>query len=441
MKVCIVGAGDAGAIAATQISRLDESAEVRLFSKRQELGCPPCAMHLVLSGVLASWDELVHGIRTKSFYEKRNVEVHLDTEVTDILRQEKCVIAGDERHSYDKMILALGATPFIPPFPGIDGKNEFVLGTDMADGMSLDQAISKHAEAAIIGGGYIGLEIAEALKLRGYNKIYVLVRRDILRDQLDKEMAKTVKGELRAGGVELILPATLESIGSKGQRKCLVLADREIEVDFVLFATGSAPNIELAQNAGLQIGETGGIAVNQYLQTSDPDIYAAGDCMENWDIMVNSKRQQKLATNAIRTGYIAGRNVVLANCIAYQGTAMPFVAKVFGLQIGSVGFTETEAKEKGFDTASVKVETPWLSQRYNGSPAHFKLIGDRNTKTLLGAQIISKETVAGVIDKLAVALAVGMPLIRLLQIDSCYSPLVQEDLTAVPLQRLIDELG
>ena len=163
--------------------------------------------------------------------------------------------------------------------------------------------------------------------------------------------------------------------------------------------------------------------------------------MENWDTMVHSKRQHQLATNSIRTGYIAGRNAVLGKSIVYQGTAIPFVAKVFGLEVGSVGFTEREAHEKGFDTASVRVETPWLRQRYNGSPAHYKLIADRKTKTLIGAQIISKESVSGVVDKLAVAIAAGMPLINLLQIDSCYSPLVQEDLSAGPLQRLLEKLG
>jgi NADPH-dependent 2,4-dienoyl-CoA reductase/sulfur reductase-like enzyme len=441
MKVCIVGAGDAGAVAATQIRRLEKNAEIHLFSKRQDLGCPPCVMHLVLGRVLASWDELARGMRTISFYEKRNIEVHLDTEVTDIHRHQKYVIARGEKYDYDRLILALGATPLIPPFPGIDGKNEFVLSTDKADGVRLDHAISQHAEAAIIGGGYIGLEIAESLKSRGYTKIYVIVRRDILRAQLDKEMAKLVRETLKVDGVDLIMPAALERIKSNGHKKCLVLSAREIEVDFVFFATGATPNVELAQNAGLRIGETGGIVVNQYLRTSDPAIYAAGDCIENWDIIIGFKRQHQLATNAIRTGYIAGRNAVLGDAITYRGTSMPFVAKIFGLEIGSVGFTEREAQEKGFDTAAVIVETPWLKQRYNGSPAHYKLIGDRKTKALLGAQIISKETVAGVVDKLAVALATRMPLIQLLQIDSCYSPLVQENLFAVPLQRLINDLG
>ncbi len=441
MRVCIVGAGDGGGIAANQIRRLDSDAQIDIFSKRAGLGCPPCEMPLVIGGTVATFDELIRGFRQTSFWEKRNINVHLNTEVTDIIKHEKCIIARGERYNYDKLILALGAIPSIPSFPGLDGKNEFALSTDMADGIALGNAIARYSEAAIVGGGFIGLEIAEALKARGYSKVYLLVRRAILRAYLDEDIAGRVEDVIKQNGVELILPAKIESIASKAGRKHVILSDRELEVDFVFFATGAEPNVELARKAGLQIGETGAIAVNQYLQTSDPDIYAVGDCMENWDVITGSKRQHQLATNAIRTGYITGRNVALGNCLAYEGTAMPFVTKVFGHQIGAVGFTEREAREKGLDAVSVTVDTPRLRQIFDGKPAHYKLIADGKTKTLIGAQIVSEEIVSGTVDKLAVGIANKMPLVKLVQIDSCYSPHVQEDQIAVPIHRLIDKLG
>jgi NADPH-dependent 2,4-dienoyl-CoA reductase/sulfur reductase-like enzyme len=441
MKVCIIGAGDAGAIAALQIRRLDNKAEIDVFSKRAELGCPPCEMPLVLSGTVARWEELVRGLRTRPFYEKRSINIHLDTKVTDIFRKQKCVVAKGQRYEYDKLILALGAIPSLPSFPGLDGRNEFVLSTDMADGVALENIIPNYNKAAIIGGGFISLEMAAALKSRGYGKVYLLARRDILRAHLDKDMAEILEAVVKEEGVELITHARIENIRSQGEGKRVILTERELEVDFVFFATGAEPNVELALKAGLRIGETGAIAVNHYLQTSDPDIYAIGDCMENWDVIIGSKRRIQLATNAIRTGYIAGRNIVLSNTISYEGTAMPFVTKVFGHQIGAVGLTEREAKERGMDIASVRVDTPWLRQRFDGKPAHYKLIADRNTKTLIGAQVLSEEIVSGTIDKLAVAIAAKMPLVKLVQIDSSYSPHVQEDQIAVPIQRLIDELN
>jgi len=441
MRVCIVGAGDGGSTAAIQIRRLDSDVQIDIFSKRTSLGCPPCEMPLVIGGTVATWDELIRGFRQTSFWEKRSVTLHLSTEVTTIDREKKCIVTGGKEFSYDKLILALGAIPTIPSFSGLDGRKEFALSTDITDGIALGNAVTQYTEAAIVGGGFIGLEIAAALKARGYSKVYLLVRREILRLYLDEDIAEIVKDVLTQNGVELVLPARVENISSKGERKHIRLSDRELGVDFVFFATGAKPGIELAQKSGLEIGATGAIAVNEYLQTSDPDIYAIGDCMENWDIVSGSKRRHQLAANAIRTGYIAGRNAVLGNHLAYEGTVMPFITKVFGHQIGAVGFTEREAREKGLKAVSVAVDTPRLRERFNGRPAHYKLIADAKTKTLIGAQIVSEEIVSGTVDKLAVAIACRMPLMKLVQIDSCYSPHVQEDQIAVPLHRLVDKLG
>jgi NADPH-dependent 2,4-dienoyl-CoA reductase/sulfur reductase-like enzyme len=438
--VCIIGTGDSGATAANQVRRLDKDAKIDVFTKRGSLGCPPCEMPLVLSRDITSWDELIRGFRQESFWEKREVNLHFGTVVTDIVRQEKYIVASGKKYEYEKLILALGATPVVPALAGLDGKNEFTLSTDMADGIALDNAIGRCSEAAIVGGGFIALEVAAALKARGYSKVYLLVRRGILRAYLDDKIAKRLEEVFKDNGVELILPAKIGNIASKEGRKLITLSDRELEVDFVFFATGAEPNVELAQKAGLEIGESGSIVVNEYLQTGDPDIYAIGDCMENWDIITGSKRRHQLATNAIRTGYIAGRNAVLGNHIAYEGTVMPFITKIFGYQIGAVGFTEREARDKGLDVVSVAVDTPRLRDRFDGRPAHYRLIADTKTKRLIGAQVISEEIVTGTVDKLAVAIAGKMPLMKLVQIDSSYSPHVQEDQIAVPLHRLIDKL-
>ena len=264
MRVCIIGTGDGGATAANQVRRLDSEAQIDVFTNRAELGCPPCEMPLVIGGSVATWDELIRGFRQPLFWEKRRLKLHLKTEVTDIIRHGKCIIAGGEKYDYDKLILALGATPTIPPFPGLDGKNEFALSTDMADGIALESAISRYAEAAIVGGGFIGLEIADALKARNYSKVYLVVRRQVLRAYLDEDIAEKLEDVMKQHGVELILPARVESIIGKNGRKRVILSDRELDVDFVFFATGVEPNVGLARKAGLQIGETGAIAVNQY---------------------------------------------------------------------------------------------------------------------------------------------------------------------------------
>jgi NADH oxidase (H2O2-forming) len=440
MRVCIIGAGDAGATAANQIRRLNTGVQIDVFSNRVSLGCPPCEIPLALGGRIATWEELIRGFRWESFWEKRSINLHVNTEVTDISREDKQITAGGKCYDYDKLILALGAVPVIPPFPGLDGHNEFTLSTDMADGVALENAIRRHSEAAIFGGAFIALEVAEAFKARGFSKVHLLVRQAILRTYLDENMGKWLEEVIKDNQVELILPANIESVASHNERKRITLSDRCLETDFIFFATGAEPNAELAHKAQLQIGETGAIVTNQHLQTSDPDIYAIGDCLENWDTITYSKRRHQLATNAIRTGYIAGRNAILGNHITYEGTVMPFITKVFGHQIGAVGFTEREARDKGLDVVSVAVDTPRLRARFNGKPAHYKLIADAKSKTLIGAQIISEEMVSSTVDKLAVAIASKIPVMKLVQIDSSYSPHVQEDQVAVPLHRLIDKL-
>jgi NADPH-dependent 2,4-dienoyl-CoA reductase/sulfur reductase-like enzyme len=441
MKVCIIGAGDAGAIAALQIRRLSSEAQIDVFSKRKELGCNPCEIPLVLSGIVSKWEDLYRGYRVTPFYEKRHITLHLNTEVTDILRDKKEIIANGEKYEYDKAILALGTTPIIPSIPGSDGMKEFALSTDVADGKTLRDAIVKHSSAAVIGGGFIALEIADALRGRGYGKVYLLVRRNMMRAHMDEEIAEKLKQVLLEKGIQLIMPAKIERIGSKNGKKRVILSDQELEIDFIFFGTGAEPNVKLARRMGLEVGETGAIVVNSYLQTSDPDIYAIGDCMENWDMVISSKRRHQLATNAIRTGYIAGRNALLGNKVSYGGTVMPFITKIFDYQVGAVGFTEKEAGEKGIATISTVVNTPYLREPREGKPAWYKLVADSRTQALIGAQLISEEIVSGTIDKLAVAIANRMPLIKLVQIDSSYSPYVQEDQIAVPIQRLIDKLS
>jgi NADH oxidase (H2O2-forming) len=438
MKVCIIGGGAGGRSASGRIRQLDKEAQIDLFSTQAEIGYAPCEPPFVLRGVV-HWDDIFY---PSKFFEERNIAVHLNTEVTDIIRKEKRIIAGDKSYPYDKAILSLGAIPSIPPIPGLDGKNEFTVSTNIADGRALEKIIPKYTTAAIIGAGALGVEITMALVARGYQQVYLLdMLENILPAGLDKDMAEKIGEVLRQKGVELIMPAKVSSIKSDSERKRVILPDRELEVDLVFLTTGARPNVELAQKAGLQIGETGGVVVNQYLQTSDPDIYAAGDCIENWDSITGSKTRRLMVTTAGRTGDVAGRNLVLGNSFPYEGTLMTFVIEVFGHQIGTVGFTEKVAREKGLDVVSTTISIPTTRPHYGGKLFHYKLIADRRTRTLVGAQIISEETIRGTVNEMAIAIAEKVPLHRLAQLDTPYSPVVGMDPLAGGLARLIPKLS
>jgi NADPH-dependent 2,4-dienoyl-CoA reductase/sulfur reductase-like enzyme len=421
LKVCIIGGGGGASNAANIIRNLDKQARIDIFTNRGEIGNLPCEIPFVLKGTLPSW-ESSFAFKEK-FYKERNIEVHRNTEVTEILREEKRLTTGGANYNYDKAILDLGAIPVIPPLLGLDGWNEFSLSSGLKHASAFEEAIPRCRSAAIIGVGQIALEVAAILRAKSYRQIYLVGRSDrVLRAYLDKDMANMVEDRIKENGVELVLSSKVTRIATKGKGKLLSLSDRDIEIDFVFFATGTEPNSELAQKAGIKIGETGAIAVNEYLQTSDPDIYAIGDCMENWERISGTKIRYQTATNAARTGRIAGRNLILRNVIPYPGTVMPFVTEVFGYQVGAVGFTETQAREGGFDIISSITTTSTRRRLFGGKPIHIKLIADRRTRSLVGAQLIGEELVAGKIDRLAVAIAEKIPVDRLSLVDTCYSP-------------------
>jgi NADPH-dependent 2,4-dienoyl-CoA reductase/sulfur reductase-like enzyme len=442
LRVCIIGGGGGASNAANVIRALDKEATIKIFTNRGEIGNLPCEMPFVLSGTLSSWESSV--AFKERFYKERNIEVYLNTEVTDIDTEGKMLTAGGETHHYDKAILDLGAVSAIPSLPGLDGRNEFFLTSGFKPAKAFEEAISKYSTAAIIGVGQIGLEVAAILKEKGYRTVYLVGRSEhVMRAYLDSDMAGIIQDKIRESNIELILSAGVVDIRTEGGKKHLYLSDKKLEVDFVLFATGAKPNTELARRSGIGVGTTGAIAVNKYLQTSSPDIYAIGDCMENWDIVTGNKIVYHTATNAARTGRIAGRNLALGNVIRYRGTVMPFITEVSGYEVGTVGLTEAYARKQGFDVVSSITTTSTRRRVFGGKPIRIKLVADHKTRNLIGAQLIGKELVAGKIDRLAVAVAQRIPVHRLALIDTCYSPTTGAgyEAVAMALDELLEKLG
>lgn len=438
MKVCIVGGGGGASNAANVVRRLDRDAEIHIFTDRSEIGNLPCEIPFVLRGTLPSW-ESSFAFRER-FYKDGRIEVHLNAEVTEIIRAEKRLVAGGEKHSYDKVILNLGAIPAIPSLSGLDGRNESVLGADLKYARAFAEVMPQCTSAAVVGTGQIALEVASILKSKGYAPVYLVGRADhVLRGYLDGDMVGMVEERVKENGIELLLNSAVARVATRGSKKLLFLSDRELEVDLVFFALGSEPNTGLARRAGIELGETGAIAVNDYLQTSDPDIYAIGDCMENREPITGRKVRYQTATNAARSGRIAANNVVLGNVVRHQGTVLAFVTEVYDYEIGTVGFTEEYLRRAGFDVISNVTVTATRRRPFGGKPIHVKLIADRSAQTLLGAQLISEELVAGKIDRLALAIAEKTPVQRLALIDTCYSPTVGAGYEAVTMA--LDELA
>jgi NADPH-dependent 2,4-dienoyl-CoA reductase/sulfur reductase-like enzyme len=438
MKICIIGGGAGARSASRGIRQLNNNIQIDLFTAQNEIDYAPCEPPFVLRGSL-EWKDIFY---SGNFYEKSNICVHLKSRVTNIDRKNKYIAVGDQTYPYDKLILATGAIPSIPSIHGLDGKNEYTLGTNIADGKTLQQVISNHSTAAIIGSGAIGVEMAMALISKGYKKVYLLdMQENILPASLDKDMASLVESEMKKRGIELIMGANIKSIHRSPEGKCLALDDHEIAVPYVILSTGSHPNIELARKAGITIGKTGGILVNQYLQSNDPDIYAAGDCIENYDRIIGQKTRRLMVTTADRTGYIAGINVASQNPVPYEGTLLTFAIEILGYQVGTVGFTEKTANEKGLDILSITKTAPTTRAQYGGKPVHYKLIADRQSKRLIGAQIISEEKIRGMINEVSFAIAEKIAVKRLSEIETPYSPAIGLDPLLAGIIKLMGKLG
>jgi NADH oxidase (H2O2-forming) len=437
MKVCIIGAGAGGRSAAGRIKQLDNEAQIDIFSTQSEIGYAPCEPPFVLRGT-GSWNDIFY---PGNFFEQRNINVHLNTEVTNIIREEKRIIAGGESYSYDKLILSPGAVPSIPSIPGLDGKREFTISSNIADGKALEKIIPEYTSAVVIGAGAIGIEMTLTFASRNYNKVYMLVRRSILRAFLDDDMSKKLEEIIRNNGVELIMPASIDRIVTNNNKKHIYLSDRQLEADFIFLATGAKPNVKLARKANIEIGETEGILVNEYMQTNDPDIYAAGDCVELRDYITGSKTQHLMVTTAGKTGDLAATNLMSGNTTHYEGILKTFSIGVFGYQVCTSGLTERFASEEGLDTVSVTMSASPFRPHLGGNPIHFKLIADRRTATLVGAQLISKETMRGSINELTLAITEKIPLQKLASLESPYSPATGMDPIGIGIRELINKIS
>jgi NADH oxidase (H2O2-forming) len=430
MKIVMVGVGGGAIVASNTLRLLGNNAEIDLFSTRERVAYTACEFPYVLRGALPSFED-VFFVDT-SWFEKKGFRLHVNTEVTEINPKGKYVIAGGEKYTYDKAVINTGSVNFIPPIPGLDGEREYYLNTDISEARILDDIIPKYESAIIIGAGPIGLELAESFKLRGLGEISVIeVLDNILPRALDPEMAEVLRGPMEDAGVKLITGTQVKGIKREAGKKVALLPEGEISADFILVSTGVKANVSLAQRAGLEIGPTGGILVDEYLRTSDPDLYAVGDCIEGWDMMTESKTLCPLATFTNRTGRIVGRNIALGDKFPFIGTVLPFSGELFGKYIATVGYTESYSKKLGLDVLSVVHKGITHKKKLGGVPLDMKLVLDKKSQVLVGAQIIGDNTVGRIVDKLVLAIGEKIPISKLSQYETVYSPTLNNSYDAL----------
>ena len=433
MKVVIVGGVAAGPKIASKIIRLRPSADVTVVERGQFLSYAGCGLPYYVSGMVKEQAELmstpVGVVRDAVFFQKvKNVHVMNRTEATEIDRAGKrlrvrSVGNGDEAWlDYDKLALATGASPVVPPIDGVGLDNIFTLhGVHDAEGIKSVLAEEKARDVVIVGGGLIGAEVTEALAEKGCRVTIVEMLPQIL-SMLDWEMASLVAGHMESRGVKVLTNTKVLRFEGDGKVSSVVTDKGALPADMVVLAVGVRPNVKLAEEAGLEIGSTRAIKVDGRMQTSDPDIYAAGDCVESVDLVTGGPCYVPLGSTANKHGRVVAVNVCGGND-TFPGVLGSTVCKVFDHCVARTGLTEADARQAGYDVTVALGPAPDKAHFMPGAkPLLLKLIVDSKTRRLIGAESVGPGAGDKRIDVAAMAITAGMTVDELANADLCYAP-------------------
>ena len=426
-KVLIIGGVAGGATAAARLRRLDENIEIIMFEKGDYISFANCGLPYYIGGVIKEKSALT--LQTpRSFNERFNVDVRIQSEVVSIDPKAKKVIVRDHasnksyEETYDKLILSMGAAPIKPAINGIDSNKVFTL-RNIPDTYRIKDFIDfkKPKSAVVVGGGFIGVEMAENLHSAGLAVTIIEMSNQVIA-QIDYDMASDVHRHLEDKGVTLILGNGVRSISDNGKALDITLDSGSVQADMLIMAVGVRPETKIAHDAGISLNERGFIIVSEHLQTSEPDIYAVGDAIETTDIVTGAKVSVPLAGPANKQGRIAADNIIGIDSV-YTGTQGSSILKVFDLTVASTGVNEKTAQRLGLDyDKSFTFSVNHASYYPGASNMAIKTIFEKKSGRILGAQIVGSEGVDKRCDVLATAIRAGMTALDLTCLDLCYAP-------------------
>ena len=428
LKVVVIGGVAGGASAAARLRRLDETSEIILIEKGEHISFANCGLPYYIGEVIKEKEKLL--VQTPERMKERfNIDVRINSEVTRINTENKTVEVLDilrNKHyqeTYDKLVLSPGAEPVRPNLPGINSKKIFTL-RNIPDTYSIKEYVDNASpkNAIIVGAGFIGLEVAENLHMRGIN-VTVVELNDHVIGPLDSEMAAIVHQHLKSKGVALYLKNGVEAFEDSETAISVKLSSGVVlSSDLVIMGIGVKPETRLAVEAGLQIGKTGGIYVNEYLQTSNPDIYAVGDAIEVKDFISGNQALIPLAGPANKQGRIAANNIN-GNLEKFDGTQGTSIVKVFDLTVALSGNSERILERNGISYLKSITHTASHASYYPGAiPMTIKLLFSNTDGKLLGAQIAGYDGVDKRMDVLSTAMRAGMTVSDLETLELSYAP-------------------
>lgn len=423
MRIVVIGAVAAGTSAAAKARRNDDNAEIVIYEKDRDISYSGCGLPYYIGKEIEDIDELTP--RDPAFFKKKyNIDVFTGYEVLSINPDSKEVEVKNFntnevfKDSYDKLIIATGATPFIPQIEGIDNKNVFFL-RNVQSARNIRNFIDtkKPKNAVIAGTGFIGFEMLENLMADGVNVTIVEMQNKIT-PNLDEDMAAFLENTLKKKNINIIKNSTITKIDDKS----VTLNDNTvIKSDMVIMATGVRPNTELAREAGIEIGVTKAIKVNNKMETNIPDIYACGDCVETFSAITGKPVYRPLGSTANKTGRITGDNAT-GGKIEYRGNLSTGIFKLFDMTIANTGLSEKEAIQEGYDIQICHNIKPDKPSYFHGKEMVIKAIADKKTEKILGVQILGYEGVDKRIDVFVTLITYGAKVDELFHLDLAYAP-------------------
>lgn len=427
MQIVVIGGGAAGASAAARARRLNPLAKVLLIEATNIITHGPCGIPYAISGLVDPSNLITY--TPEEFSKERGIEVLTNTKATYLDMDKKEVEVFSLSHGrtnkikWDKLILATGATPSIPKIPGVE-LNGVVSIRHPANTSEIKDVLDRSSRVAVVGGSYLGLEMVEALITLGKKVMLFEAANHLLPTSLDTDIASVVADEVIRSGVELHLNEGVIEIRGTSSVKSLLTTKGEYSVDAVVLATGVKPNTKLASEAGIKLGVTGAVEVNEFMETNVEGVYAAGDVAEKTDKITGRKVWVPLAPIANKEGQVAGANAVSGRLLKFRGIVGTAITKYFNLYVARTGLTEKEASRLGIKYESKVIRTKSKAHYYPGaSDIYVKLIVSQSDGRLLGAQIIGYDhIVAGYVDVAAVAIERGMTFEDLFFADLSYMP-------------------
>ena len=419
MKVAIIGGGAAGMSAASRVKALKPEWEVSVFEATSFVSHAPCGIPYAVEFDFGS-EELMY-YKPEVFVKERGIDLHLNAKVVELeygkLRVEEN--GREKTYEWDKLLIATGASPKVPPIEGVDLENVFTVDLP-PDADKIRKAAKEAKNVVIVGAGYVGVEMAEAFSALN-KKVTVVEFLDRPLANFDVEISNIVKEEMERK-VELKLNERVEAIEGKDRVEKVVTDKGEYEADIVILATGVKPNVELAKQLGVELGESGAIKTNARMETNVENVYAAGDCAETIHLVTKKPVWIPLAPPGNKMGYVAGVNMAGGN-LEFPGVLGTQITKFHELQIGKTGLTEEEAKREGFEVKSAFIQANTKVHYYPGAKkTYIKAIKDAETNRLLGAQIAGYEMVAMRVNVFATAIQANFTTRDLFFADLVYAP-------------------